>query len=133
MSRYSAKKRAEELSEFQERALLALHAISMECERCLQSQPGGVGGIYVPGRAIAKAMGGKWTSWRHKEMLKLQELTWMDCNLGYERGSSLKMVWRYSLTEAGRVEMLNRMMGVQKECVWINGNPDRLELFAEAS
>lgn len=133
MARYTAKKRETELSEFQERALLALHAISMECERCLSVPPGGVGGIYSPGRAIAKAMGGKWTSWRHKEMLKLRDMTWIDANLGFERGSSLKQVWRYSLTEAGRAEMLNRMAGVNRECIWINGNPDQLELFAEAS
>jgi hypothetical protein len=132
MARYTAKKRKTELTEYQERVLMAMHALSVQCEVCLHVQPGGVGGIFVPGRAISKVMGGKWTSWRHKQMLLLQDDKWVIANLGFEQGSTLKQVWRYGLTESARVTMLERMASAQKDCIWLGEGAFTLqpELFA---
>lgn len=132
MSRYSEKKRTTELSEYQERVLMAMHALSVQCEVCLKVEPGGVGGIFVPGRAVAKVMGGKWTSWRHKQMLQLQKNGWVFAELGFEQGSTLKMVWRYGLTEAARVTMLERMASAQKDCIWLGAGSFAIQpqLFA---
>lgn len=132
MARYTEKKRTTELSEFEERVLMSMHSLSVQCEVCLKVEPGGVGGIFVPGRAIAKVMGGKWTSWRHKQMLVLREKGWVAAELGFEQGSALKMVWRYGLTEAARVTMLDRMASAQKDCIWLGQGAFQIqsELFA---
>jgi len=127
--RYSKKKREDELGEFQGAAIMALHILSVQCELCLGVKPGGVGDIYVPGRAIAAVMGGTWNWYRHQQMLKLTGTGgWVKAWKGYEKGSDKAELWRYSLTEQGRIHLMGLAIDRQKECVYLV--PEQEPLFA---
>lgn len=124
MARYSKAKREKGLTEFQERVLVGMQAISSECEKCMKVDADRVGGIFFPGRSIAAVIGGKWKGWRHQQMLELRDKGWVEADLGFERGSSLKQVWRYSLTDTGRAVLRERMASVQKDCIWLEPQPE---------
>lgn len=130
MARYTAKKRENELGEFASAAIMALHILSVQCEICLNVKPGGVGEIYVPGRAIANVMGGKWNWYRHLELMKLAEPGgWIKAYKGYEKGSERAEVWRYALSEAGRTYLMGLAAQRQKDCVYLV--PEQEPLFHE--
>lgn len=109
------KKDGEKMSEFAEAALMALYAMELQCRAGGDS---GVGEIYLPGRAISKILGGKWSTYRHKVMVDLSENGWVKALKGYERNSSKKEVWRYSLTQPAQVTLTDRLADASRDCIW---------------
>lgn len=129
--RYSGKKRETELGEVQGAAIMALHILSVQCEQCLKVPPCGVGDIYIPGRAISEIMGGTWNWYRHGQLMKLAiPGGWIKAKKGFEKGSSKAELWRYALTEQGRVHLIDLALKVQKDCVYQEAEQEHL--FSES-
>lgn len=103
------------LPEMAEAILMALHLVELQCRTAGES---GVGDIFLPGRAISQVLGGKWSTYRHRMMLKLEENGWVKAIKGYERGSGKKEVWRYSLTVPAKATLADRLSRASRDCIW---------------
>ena len=127
MARYTEKRKAEQLGELATMMLLAMHMIEVQCATCDTSELGQGGKSWVPGRSISRLIGGKWTNYRHSIMMQLKADTWIEAWKGYERGSDKKELWRYSLTEAGKVYLAELTRHAAKDCLYIT--PAQLGMF----
>lgn len=128
MARYTAEKKATEFSELGNSILLAMLIISNTPAKNPPHPTVGQGDkLWIPGRAICKFIGGKWTSYRHKEAMKLVETKCLEAWKGYDRGSNKKELWRYSLTEQATVYFADLSAHSAKDSLRIT--PSQPQLF----
>jgi len=80
------------IPDFQERVLMAMYA-------SLKDPAGSHDNwlYFQQGRGIAHALGGVWSTYRHNQMLKLQDSGAVICH----KKTDEKAVWFYALTEKG--------------------------------
>ena len=85
------------LTDFEERAIMAL--------ALLDSHPRAGKGAFYSGSAIGHIVGGRWTQYRHKVMLHLVALKWVEI-LEIKQG---RAKWFYRFTQAGNVLIEQRI------------------------
>jgi len=95
------------LPDVAERMMIALYAMTLRADS--KEREGGYGDVYIEGKGVAFVIGGKWSSYRHKVMLRLEEIGCVKCERGFVRGTSKKEQWRYSITIQAMETISNRI------------------------
>lgn len=80
------------LGDFFERVLMALFIAQLKHE---QNGEGGL--VWLPGSAIAIALGGRWSNDRHKNMLSLEKSGWV--LVEQQQRNATQHIWIYALTD----------------------------------
>lgn len=118
-----AKKIKGNIPDFQERVLMAMYASLLD--------PAGAHGDWLyfqKGRGIAHALGGVWSTYRHNQMLKLQESGAVICYKKLED----KATWYYALTEKGIARTREILVVARQEGYFIRLEHYRASLSQES-
>lgn len=87
------------MSDVEERILMALYALTAPIYQRQWKRP------FFAGSGVGEMLGGKWTSYRHKTMKKLEGLKWVTCEKVQTGGTRQ---WTYQLTEQGYATLAQR-------------------------
>lgn len=111
------KKIKNNMPDFQERVLMAMYAALIDPSGNHENWL-----YFQQGRGIAHSLGGVWSTYRHQQMLKLQDSGGIVC----KKRVDTKATWFYALTEKG-IQRTREILAVARQSAF----SERIEHFQD--